>query len=190
MAFRPLSSLSSRPRRAGLFAVAIVALIGAGGAQAQSQPLYGGIDLGHPQYSSGVNGIGGSDGTNGGLGAKVYGGYTLTPNFALEGSLFRLGHSRDAAGTVNTWGGSIDGVGNYMFAPQWSVLGRVGVAEAKFNTSAGNDSSSGLKAGAGLQYDLTKQVALRVQYERYHFFNAFDAKPNIGEYTAGVKISF
>jgi OOP family OmpA-OmpF porin len=91
---------------------------------------------------------------------------------------------------VKTWGAALDGVGSYSFAPQWSVLGRLGVAEAHFDTSAGNDSSSGVKMGGGLQYDLTKQVALRVQYERYHFFNAFDAKPNIGEYTAGVKISF
>ncbi len=182
------ASSFSQGTRLLAFAAATFAVAGASSVHAQT--MYGGIDLGHPQYSSAVNGMGGSDGTDGGLGAKVYGGYTLTPNFALEGSLFRLGHSSSAAGTVNTWGGSIDGVGNYMFAPQWSVLGRVGVAEARFNTSAGHDTSSGVKAGAGLQYDLTKQVALRVQYERYHFFNAFDAKPNIGEYTAGVKISF
>jgi OmpA-OmpF porin, OOP family len=68
--------------------------------------------------------------------------------------------------------------------------GNAGNAEARFRTSAGNDWSSGLKYGAGVQYDLTKQVRLRVQYERYHFFNAFDAKPNVGDYTAGVKINF
>jgi hypothetical protein len=33
-------------------------------------------------------------------------------------------------------------------------------------------------------------VALRLQYQRYHFVNAFDSKPNIGEYTTGVKFSF
>ncbi len=108
----------------------------------------------------------------------------------MEGSLFRLGHTRQDGLDVNTRGVGIDGVGNYMFAPQWSVLGRVGVAEARFNTSGGDDSSSAVKIGAGLQYDLTKQVAFRVQYERYHFFNAFDAKPNVGEYSAGVKFSF
>ncbi len=170
-----------------VLAVAALSVAGIGSAHAQS---YGGIDLGHPQYSSSVNGIGGGGGTNGGVGAKLYGGYSLTPNFALEGSLFRLGNSRSNGATVNTWGVGLDGVGSYTFAPQWSVLGRVGVAGARFNTSAGNDSSPGVKIGAGLQYDLSRQVALRVQYERYHFVNAFDARPNIGEYTAGVKISF
>jgi len=33
-------------------------------------------------------------------------------------------------------------------------------------------------------------VAFRVKYERYHFLNAFDAKPNVGELTAGVKLNF
>ncbi len=160
-------------------------------ASAHADGLYVGGDLGHPQYSNSVNGIGGGDdANNGSLGAKVYGGYTLTPNFALEGSVFRLGHTHMGDANVNTTGIALDGVGNYMFAPQWSLLGRVGVAEGRFYTSGGDDSSAAVKFGAGVQYDLTKQVALRVQYERYHFFNAFDSKPNVGEYTAGVKFSF
>ena len=177
--------------RSKIALVAATLALGATGA-AQAEGLYGGIDLGHPQYSNSVNGIGGDSGSSndGGVGAKVYGGYTLTPNFALEGSLFRLGHTRMNDQAVNTRGVGIDGVGNYMFAPQWSVLGRVGVAEARFDTSGGDDSSSALKLGAGVQYDWTKQVAFRVQYERYHFLNAFDSKPNVGEYSAGVKISF
>ncbi len=129
------SRVSHASQRTRLLAFTVATLAISGVADVHAQTMYGGIDLGHPQYSSAINGIGGSDGSNGGIGAKLYGGYTLTPNFALEGSLFRLGHSSSAAGTVNTWGGSIDGVGNYMFAPQWSVLGRVGVAEARFNTT-------------------------------------------------------
>ena len=178
----------SRSRLA--LAAATLAMGAVGSAQAEG--LYGGLDLGHPQYSNSVNGIGGNSdtSTDGGVGAKVYGGYTLTPNFSLEGSLFRLGHTRMDDQGVNTRGIAIDGVGNYTFAPQWELLGRVGVAEARFNTSGGDDSSAGLKYGAGVQYDWTKQVAFRVQYERYHFFDAFESKPNVGEYSAGVKISF
>jgi OOP family OmpA-OmpF porin len=173
------------------FAIVAAALAAAATAPARAEGLYMGGDLGHPQYSNSVNGIGGGDdANNGGIGAKIYGGYTLTPNFALEGSLFRLGHSHMGDATANTSGIALDGVGNYMFAPQWSLLGRVGVAEGRFSTSFGDDSSAALKMGAGLQYDLTKQVALRLQYERYHFFNAFDSKPNVGEFSAGVKLSF
>jgi OOP family OmpA-OmpF porin len=172
------------------FAIVAAALAAGAAANASAEGLYVGADLGHPQYSNSVNGIGGADANNGGIGAKLYGGYTLTPNFALEGSVFRLGHSHMGDTTVNTSGIALDGVGNYSFAPQWSVLGRVGLAEGRFSTSFGDDSSAAVKMGAGLQYDVTKQVALRLQYERYHFFNAFDSKPNIGEFTAGVKLSF
>ena len=178
--------MTSRSNLAIAAAALTVAFVGS----AQAEGLYIGADLGHPQYGNSVNGIGGGDANNGGVGAKLYGGYALTPNFALEGSLFRLGHSRASDGTVNTEGIGLDGVGNYMFAPQWSVLGRLGVAEARFKTSFGDDSSSALKMGAGIQYDWTKQVALRLQYERYHFLNAFEAKPNVGEFSAGVKVSF
>ena len=168
---------------------AALAVAGIGSASAEG--LYVGADLGHPQYSNNVASIGGGDDAdNGGIGAKVYGGYTLTPNLSLEGSLFRLGHTRVGGDRVNTNGIGLDAVGNYMFAPQWSVLGRLGVAEGRFNTTFGSDSSAALKMGAGVQYDLSKQVALRLQYERYHFTNAFDGKPNIGEYTAGVKFTF
>ncbi len=161
------------------------------GSAANAQGLYMGADFGHPQYSNSVNGIGGADsGDSGGIGAKFYGGYTLTPNFALEGSVFRLGRSTMGDATVNTSGIALDGVANYTVAPQWSVLGRLGVAEGHFSTSFGNDSSSAVKMGAGVQYDLNSQLALRLQYERYHFFDAFESKPNVGEFTAGFKIGF
>ncbi len=189
MPSRPLSDARPLRRSAALASIAAAAAAGLV-CPARAQNVYGGIDLGHPQYSNQINGIGGDDGTNGGIGAKVYGGYSLTPNFALEGSLFRLGHGSSNGQTVNTWGGAIDAVGTYGFAPQWSLLGRVGLAEARFDTSAGDDSSSGLKFGAGVQYDVNSRVGLRVQYERYHFFNAFGSKPNVGEYSAGVKVSF
>lgn len=141
-----------------------------------AEGLYLGADLGRPQYGNNVDGIGGGDdASNGGIGAKIYGGYALTPNFALEGSLFRLGHTRMGDDTANTSGIGLGGVGIYSFAPQWSVLGRLGVAKGRFSTSFGNDSSPALKMGAGVQYDLTMQLALRVQYELYHFVNAFDA---------------
>jgi OOP family OmpA-OmpF porin len=70
------------------------------------------------------------------------------------------------------------------------VLGRAGVAEGRFTTTNGDDSSPALKLGAGLQYDITDRVAVRAEYEHYHFTDAFDAKPKVGEYSLGVKVGF
>ena len=165
-----------------------VALLAGGMTVAHAEGLYLGGSIGTPNYSS-INGIGGGGGGDG-TGLKLYGGYQWTPNFAVEGGLFSLGRSSDVMGSVKARGAYLDGVGSYAFAPKWSVLGSLGVAQARFSTTQGNDSSPALKLGAGLQYDLTQQVALRLQYDRYHFTNAFGAKPNVGAYTFGVKVGF
>ena len=164
----------------------ILAALAAGAAHADG--LYVGGSLGKPDYSGSINGIG--SGSGDGTGLKVYGGTALNKNFALEGGLFDLGKTSSSAGTAKGHGLYVDGVGSYEFAPQWSLLGRVGVVEGRFSSSLGNDASSGLKIGAGLQYELSRQVSLRLEYERFHFVNLFDGKPNLGQASFGVKVGF
>lgn len=166
-----------------LAAAVLMACLGA----AHAEGVYVGGSLGTPDYKSSVNGI---SGHGSGVGGKLYGGYELTPNFAVEAGLFDPGHIDEAAGKVKLRGAYIDGVGRYELAPQWSVLGSVGVAQGRFNTSLGDDSSPALKLGVGLQYELTPRVALRAEYEHYRFSNAFDAKPDLGEASLGVKVGF
>jgi OOP family OmpA-OmpF porin len=167
---------------------AAIALLGGLGA-AQAEGLYVGGSLGKPDYTSAVNGFGGGGGGQG-TGLKFYGGYQLTPNFAVEGGLFDLGKTSDANGSAHARGVYLDGVGSYAFAPQWSVLGSLGVAEGHITSTAGDDRSPALKLGLGLQYDLTKQVALRAQYDQYRFVSAYDGRPNVGAYSVGVKVGF
>ena len=166
-----------------------IALVAGAAASAQAEGLYLGGSLGTPDYSSTINGAGGSGG-GGGLGLKLYGGYQLTPNFAVEGGYFDLGHSKDINGTAKAQGLYVDGVGSVEIAPKWSLLGSVGIADARLRTSTGNDTSPALKLGVGVQYDLTNTTALRLGVARYHFTNAFDAKPDMGEAMLGVKVSF
>ena len=175
--------MTTRSRKSTLAAVLVVAGIGA----AHAEGLYVGGSLGTPDYKSSINGV---SGNGSGVGGKVYGGYRITPNFAIEGGLFDLGHIEDASGKVDLRGAYVDAVGSYEFAPKWSVLGRAGLADGRFTSTGGNDSSPALKLGAGLQYDLTKQVALRAENEHYHFSDAFDAKANVGEVSFGVKVGF
>jgi OOP family OmpA-OmpF porin len=163
------------------------AMLVAGIGAAHAEGLYVGGSLGTPDYRSRINGV---SGNGSGVGGKLYGGYGLTPNFALEGGLFDLGHIDDHTGRVDLRGAYVDALGRYEFAPRWSVIGSVGLAEGRFSTTSGKDSSPALKLGAGLQYELTKQVALRAEYEHYRFTDAFDAKPKVGEYTFGVNVGF
>ena len=165
---------------------AVLLAAGIGAAQA-SEGAYAGGSLGAPDYKSSVNGITG-DGT--GVGGKLYGGYKFTPNLALEGGVFDLGHIDDANGKVKLRGAYADAVGRYEFAPKWTALGSAGLAEGRFTTTGGNDSSPALKLGAGVEFNLTREIALRGEYEHYHFADAFDAKANVGEFSLGVNVGF
>jgi OOP family OmpA-OmpF porin len=159
----------------------------AGVGAARAEGLYVGGSLGTPDYKSSINGVSG-DGS--GVGGKVFGGYQITPNLAVEGGFFDLGHIDDDSGKVKLRGGYVDGVGSYELTPHWSLLGRAGLVQGRFNTSDGSDSSAGYKLGAGLQYELNKTVALRAEYEHYRFNDAFDAKPTVGEVSFGLKVGF
>ena len=173
-------------------AAALVAAAAAGATAAHAEGFYIGGSLAKPDYSSSVAGIGGTGTSSSGssMGLKAYGGYELTPNFAVEGSVFDLGHNRDSTGLSKARGFALDGVGRYELVPHLSVLGSLGVAQGHFTSTVGDDHSPALNAGLGLQYDLNKQVAVRLEYDRYHFTNAFDAKPDIGQYTVGLNIGF
>lgn len=63
-----------------------------------------------------------------------------------------------------------------------------GLAEGRFTTTCVKDSSPALNLGAGLQYELAKQVPLRAEDEHCPFTDAFDAKPKVGEYSFGVNV--
>ncbi|BAL94991.1 outer membrane beta-barrel protein [Rubrivivax gelatinosus] len=169
----------------------VMSLLAGIGGVAHAEGLYVGGALSAPDYSSRINGFGGGDGGSG-PGLKLYGGYHVTPNFAVEGGYFNLGrsHADGTGGTAKAQGVFLDGVASYEFVPKWSVLGSLGVAEGHLKTSDGTDNSPALKVGAGLQYDLNQKTSLRLGYERYRFVNAFDAKPYVGQTTFGANFAF
>ena len=165
------------------------ALLAVAGITAHAEGLYVGGSLGSPAYRDPIDGVAGPGSS---LAGKAYLGYQITPNLAVEGGGFDLGHLSDPSGRVNLKGVYADAVGSYGFAPSWSLFGSGGVAEARLtsDTGGGNDTSPALKLGAGLQYDLSSNVALRGEYERYHFTSAYNARANVGEFSLGLKVGF
>jgi OOP family OmpA-OmpF porin len=164
--------------------VALVACLGAVSAQAEG--LYLGGSLGGSHYTGSVNGI---SGDNGGLAGKVFGGYQLNQNFAVEGGVATLGRLSGDAGHVNGHSEYLDAVGLLPLNPSWSLLGSVGVAHVNLNSSNGDDSGAALKLGLGAEYAYSKNVALRGEYENYRV-DSFGAHPNVGQYNFGVRVSF
>ncbi len=95
-----------------------------GAAAARAEGLYIGGSLATPHYGDNVNGL--SIG-NSGISGKLFGGYQLSPNFAVEAGVSDLGRISDENGSIKSHGEYVDAVGLLPLSARWSLLGSVGV---------------------------------------------------------------
>lgn len=126
-------------------------------------------------------------------GYKVYGGYQFNPNVALELGYTGLGKFEAPSGDVKARALYLDAVGTLPLAPQWSALGRIGVVDTEAKVSGNGltvkDRDTGLKVGAGLQYDFSPTTALRGEWERYRV-GMDSVRTNVDQYSLGVVVKF
>ncbi len=184
---RSIVALRSGVATWGAVCLGLAALSAASSAHAEA--FYAGGALTAPAYNDPINGYGEDSGGHG-PGYKLYGGYQFTPNVAVEAGVMNLGRTRDTGGSATLYGGFVDAVGTLPLAPQWSLLGRVGVAQARLSTSGQDEQDTALKLGAGLQYEVNQTMAVRMEYEHYRFSSAFGSKPEVGQISVGLKIGF
>lgn len=153
---------------------------------AHADDAYVGGSIGAPRFGQDVNGLSGNDH---GVSAKVYGGYQVTPNLAVEAGVASLGRLKGDSSNVNAHGEYVDLVGRVGVGHDISLLGSVGAAHVDYTSSNGDDSGSGLKVGMGAEYALSPRLAVRAEYERYRTA-AFDSHPELGEMTVGLRFGF
>lgn len=145
-------------------------------------------------------------------GYKLFGGYRVNKNFALEAGYFNLGRFGyltttaplgTLSGNIKLQGVNFDGVGTLPITEQFSVFGRLGLnyAQARDNfvstglvpVSANPNPSKNqvnYKFGAGLQYDFTEALAMRLEAERYRINDAVGNKGDIDLYSLGLIYRF
>ena len=113
------------------------------------------------------------------VGFKVLGGIRFNPYLAVEAGWADLGEVEIAVPSdlgpikaqVATEGWFIDVVGSYEVVPKWSVLGRIGLFDSKVKLGidgigSTSESDTGFKYGLGVQYELSKTLGLRAEWER------------------------
>ena len=143
-------------------------------------------------------------------GGKLFGGYQLNPNFAVEGGYFDLGRFNysgvTSGGTYNgntrSHGLNLDLVGTLPLSDRLSVLGRVGAAYARTRDSSSSTgfappvtanrsrNDTHVKYGVGLQYAITDALSLRGELERYHRINDPIRRSNVDMASIGLVYRF
>lgn len=140
----------------------IAALLGAAALAASSvasAQWYAGGEIGRSD-------VGSEDDTS----FKFLGGFQVNRHFAAEagyGFLFDKNGSEAKALEVV-------GVGLYPLGNQFSVLGKIGLANVDVKTPGGSDDSTELTYGFGGQYDATPKLGIRLQWQRYDTDNEID----------------
>ncbi len=209
-------------RASGTLGLAALAFIASPFATAADTGWYGGINVGQPmanidnaKITSNLLGAGFSttsiSNDDRDTGYKIFGGYKVNKNFALEGGYFDLGKfgysaSTVPAGTLNgnikLKGVNLEAVGILPINAKFSAFGRVGMnyAEAKDSFSGTgavtvlntNPSKSELnyKLGLGVQYDFTEAVGLRAEAERYRINDAVGGKGDVDMFSLGLVYRF
>lgn len=145
------------------------------------------------------------------LGFKLYGGYQFGPHFSLEGGYFDLGKfgfnaTTTPAGTlhgdIRLKGINMDLVGRLPFTERFSAFGRAGLTYVdtadQFSSTGAvtvadpspTKREGGHKFGLGLQYELTRAMAVRLEAERYHINDAVGNRGDIDLVTVGLLFRF
>ncbi len=209
-------------KAAGALCLATLAVFSSPWALAQDSGWYAGANLG--SASTSIDGAKINSGLVGNwfnssttvkdehsTGYKVFGGYRLDKNFALEGGYFDLGSFGYTAttvpagtlnGTIKITGLNLDLVGTMPLNEKFSAFGRVGLNYAHTRDSfsstgavlVGNPnpskSDANYKLGLGLQYALTESLAVRAELERYRVNDALGSRGNIDLVSAGLIYRF
>ena len=148
---------------------------------------------------------------NSSTGYKLFGGYQLNRNLAVEGGYFDLGRFNYSVNTTplgtftsdaRVRGLNLDLLGILPLTDQFSVFGRVGAAYAQsranftrtgampLSSSPTSRNDTNLKVGLGMQYAITEALAVRAELERYRISDPIRNRGNIDMASIGLVYRF
>jgi opacity protein-like surface antigen len=182
--------------------VALIASAAAMGAVHAEGTPYVGVGVASADHNYSIAGASNTSGTGYKASAKVFGGYDFDQTFGVEAGYTDFRKSSTNY-TVNNVAGRTESSGDAFYVAgkasaalneQVSLFGKLGVTRVKNDISSttaslsGSDNKTGLYAGVGVQYKLSKQVALTAEYERYGKSTKMGAKPDV--FTVAAKYAF
>lgn len=96
----------------------------------------------------------------------IFGGYKFTPNVAVEASFRKLGKFGIYGVNVDTKQTAISVLGSAPVAANLSVYGRIGYNRLEASARGYKEHDNKGVYGVGLSYDVAKNVAARVEWQR------------------------
>ena len=154
---------------ATLAAAGLIAATGAAAQQNVDRGFYAGAELGSARFA-------GDDDTA----FKLLGGYRFHRNVAAEGAWSQLFDKNGAEITAF----ELVAIGAFPVAERLAIIGKVGLANAYIESAAIDQEKVELTYGAGVQYDFTRRLAVRGQWQRY------DTEEKIDLLSIGVIVRF
>lgn len=156
---------------------------------------YIGASVGKSDYRiGGCSGILSCDDTD--TGFKLYTGGKMSQHFGLELGYFNLGDAARNGGDVSAQGANLTVLGNIPVADNFNLYGKLGGIYGWTETNAaipgvaaGKEDGFGLNYGAGMQFDVSKTVAIRADWDRYRL-KFVNQRENADLYSVGLVFKY
>jgi OOP family OmpA-OmpF porin len=146
----------------------------AGPVLAQDTGFYVGLSFGQSSVDLDCTGASSCDDTDTAM--KFIGGYRFNRNLGVEIGYTDLGEATitDPSSTATFESSVMElvGVGTWPIADKFSILGKIGMYRGDVDASdpalgSVSESNTGLTFGVGVQWDFTKNLGLRAEWQRY-----------------------
>jgi OmpA-OmpF porin, OOP family len=157
---------------------------------------YFGFGLGQAKYDMGGQCASGFSCNNRDFAFKVYSGGNFSRLFGMEVGYWNLGRARAGGGEIKAQGANIDGVVNLPLGDRFNLFAKGGGVYGWTKTSSevpfadtGDKNGFDWTYGAGAQFDVTRGLAIRADWDVYRLqFASGDHQDNL--YTAGLVYKF
>jgi len=98
----------------------------------------------------------------------IFGGYQFHKNFGAELGYTDLGKaSAPGAGDAKAKGFELSGIGTFPINERFSIYGKLGFFRWDVDASGQSETGTDLTYAVGVQWNFTKQLGLRAQYQVY-----------------------
>lgn len=160
---------------------------------AMAEGIYEALDLGQSKAKDACKGVAGLCSYTD-TAYRLAVGYQINQNFGIEGAYVDLGKTNASVAGIavnikNTeW--QVAATGTYPFGNGFSLIGKAGIAFWDQTTSiavaGGNPTGKNILLGIGAQYDISKTVAVRGQYETHQIGDSVTGRGDLSMLSIGL----